>query len=477
MKNETGRILVVAGLATACSSVAPSDDSTAGPGEGSVEAMSSGAGGAALASIGGVTGSGASGSAMEMGGSKLVGGAAGAAGANAGTGGAMSGDGCMSGAAHPGPNSQAPNSQAPGTWIDVTPPGLDLTGGWLKGPSPIGAQNVVVDPANPSDVYLFFEAYGIFKSTDYGMTYKKISTGNNSEKVNAGRPWSVSFELDPCRDPKRPPTLYINAGFGADGLWKSTDGGVSFTNVFADNIYATDGTTNISSHVGGDVANAFLIDPTTTDHLVLFMHGEPDTSPDYKGLFETTDGGKKWILHKSDLFVFAPHSDGFAPIDPKTWIVGAGTLSPSTYLFRSTDAGMSWSKVDGPVAKGMVGGVEAVCFQWCRAESAIYTESTSDGIYKTTDKGASWTKVAGSGSVSQWVVATKKMLYASNGNPWDTNPILYRAPLDHDTAWQTEPFPAGMITNGVRAAVTFDGSHSIIIAAQHKAGAWRYVEP
>jgi hypothetical protein len=108
---------------------------------------------------------------------------------------------------------------------------------------------------------------------------------------------------------------------------------------------------------------------------------------------------------------------------------------------------------------------------------AIYTESTGNGVFKTTDQGASWVSVPGSGTHNQWVVTTKTNVYTTDGNPWDPNPTFYHAPLDADTAWESEPFPAGMIENGVRAAVTFDGTHSVIIAAQHKAGAWRYVEP
>jgi hypothetical protein len=68
-------------------------------------------------------------------------------------------------------------------------------------------------------------------------------------------------------------------------------------------------------------------------------------------------------------------------------------------------------------------------------------------------------------------------VYTSSGSPWDPNPTFYHAALDNDTAWTSEPYPEGMFENGVRATVTFDGSHYVIIAAQHKAGVWRYVEP
>ena len=50
--------------------------------------------------------------------------------------------------------------------------------------------------------------------------------------------------------------------------------------------------------------------------------------------------------------------------------------------------------------------------------------------------------------------------------------------LDDDTAWfEDTGYATTKVGNGVDAKVTFDGSRYIIIAAQHQAGLWRYVEP
>jgi hypothetical protein len=363
-----------------------------------------------------------------------------------------------------------PSSQAPGTWKNVTPPSVDLSGAWLTGPSPAGAQNVLVDPARPGDVYLFFDQMGVWKSTDYGMTYSKTNTGANGDIIDGGRPWSAAIERNPCRDPATPPTIFVNAGFGASGLWKSTDGAVSFTNIYSNNTYSPDGLTNISAHVGSDLATAFLLETTNVDHLVLYMHTPPD-NPAFSGIFETRDGGGKWILRQSSLFTFAPHADIFAPIDANIWIVDSGTLSNGQFMYRTIDGGASWTSVAGQLPRGIGG------FQFARVGSNLYSSTETDGLYKTGDNGATWTPLPGSGGKDQWVVATKTKLYTTDGWPWDPHPTLWHASLDNDASWVSEPFPPEMIGNGVRAQVTFDGAHYIIIAAQHKAGAWRYVEP
>lgn len=67
-------------------------------------------------------------------------------------------------------------SCAPGVWTNVTPAGVDLT-------SPLdcgnyGTISVQTDPMMPSDLYAQFNCQGIWKSTDYGQTWRgPINTG------------------------------------------------------------------------------------------------------------------------------------------------------------------------------------------------------------------------------------------------------------------------------------------------------------
>src|SRR4051812_3552480 len=66
---------------------------------------------------------------------------------------------------------------APGQWINVTPPGIVLAGTF-------GPGSVQVDSARPQDVYSQFGHHGIWKSTDYGLTWNgPINTGSKGDLI------------------------------------------------------------------------------------------------------------------------------------------------------------------------------------------------------------------------------------------------------------------------------------------------------
>jgi cellulose 1,4-beta-cellobiosidase len=68
-----------------------------------------------------------------------------------------------------------------GTWTNVTPAGVDLT---TELCSNFGATSVQTDPVHPSHLYTLFHCQGVWKSTDYGLTWTgPINTGTNGASV------------------------------------------------------------------------------------------------------------------------------------------------------------------------------------------------------------------------------------------------------------------------------------------------------
>jgi hypothetical protein len=352
--------------------------------------------------------------------------------------------------------------QQPGTWQEATLP-ADAKTGYT------GALTIIVDPVKKSDCWVGCADRGMYKSTDYGISWTKINTGTNGDKLNSGRQWYMAIDPNINRDPSTSPAIYTTLGYGSGCIWKSTNGGVDWTNVWNNNIFSSDGLTNISADIGGDVTGVMMTDSSGPNHLVAFLHSYYGTGNN-NGVFESTDGGAKWIIHKSSTFNFQPHSDRLFTImakDKSTWCVVAGTTWPSAKVMRSTNNGASWADATGSltVAAGR-------CI--LTLGTTVYSSSAVQGLFKSADNGASWSTVSQvPWDVTNWVVATGTRIYASLGT---SSPTVYQTSINDDKVWQKLNVP-GSSESGEFAATTFDGSNYIILAARAGSGVWRYVEP
>src|SRR5450432_2725971 len=186
-----------------------------------------------------------------------------------------------------------------GIWENVTPAGVTLDPTAFSAGN-FGVQDVVADPVRPSDFYVGICYQGFWRSTDFGRTWKKVSTGTNGDVLAGGRPWSAAIDDDKGRDPMVAPALYTTDGYGSkNGVFKSTDWGVSWT---------------ISG--AGLSPYSFDMDPYDNQHLVTGLH-------EAEGLAETTDGGVTWknITTSIGKSIY-PHfiDTGAAATTRKTWL-------------------------------------------------------------------------------------------------------------------------------------------------------------
>jgi hypothetical protein len=447
-------VLVCAATIVGCGS--PNSDGTRGtPGSGGTTVVASGG---TDATTGG-TESGVGGNTTTSAGGST--GGSGTAGSNAGSG-ASGGTVCdvSTGGTADG---------TPGVWENVTPAEVDVQ------ETANGAEIVLVDPVRPSDVYVGINVSGMWKSTDYGVNWAKANTGTNGEQIDTGGFPYAAIEPNPCRSPDVPPVIYVTQLFGAGCVWKSTDGAASWTNVWTDRVFAPDGTTNISADVGGDVHSIHFPDPNDTERVIVSLHGYGGNG-DNNGIFETTNGGDSWVVHKAETFSFQPHNSLLFPLGPDLWMVTPGSVSSELDIFRTTDGAQTWTNL-GEAPGRSIGRF------FVRAGATVYSGADyGGGVRKSTDDGLTWTLIPDSGGQVSWVLATATNLYASSA--YTSPPETLTAPLDDDTNW-TVLTPAGeqpangatSNVNGHNAGVTFDGTHYILIAAQHNAGILRYVEP
>jgi len=327
-----------------------------------------------------------------------------------------------------------------GKWEDVTPPGLSLAADF-KTPAGdnYGAHAFVVDPQDNATVYLGTSAQGIFKTTDCGAHWTLISHGD----INNGRNGSMVI------DPIDRNVLYTDGRYGVAGLWKTSNGGVDWTQVLpADTL-----------KIFGDAVEWISMDPTDHLHLVVSPHFTCKSSQHPSCLIESKDGGATWAVIDNANVPDSTELGGQVMLDAKTWLVA----QPFGGLWRTTDAGANWVQV-------LRGGAAPYIYQ--SSDGSYFMPGSFGGILHSVDHGASWTGFAGAG-LSGAMAVTSKAIFSSIG----LNDAVYSsAPLSDLTTWTvTEKVPVGTGMGGWMLGA--DRDHNLVYSSNFRGGFWRYSAP
>jgi hypothetical protein len=301
----------------------------------------------------------------------------------------------------------------------------------------IGA--IAVDPSNPNVVYAgtgeanqscdSYYGIGLLKTTDGGTTWTNLgaSTFQNTSIAKI------------VVHPTIPTTLWVangsgNAGFscygsfGTWGVWKSTDGGTSWTQVLG------------SAQTGDNQAVHDLL-RSPTDPNILYA------AVDAIGIWKTTNGGTTWVKLAGGLpTVDVGRLDiGIHPLLPSVLYVVAERINTGSQLgtYKSTDAGVTWTTL--PIPSGSchywdfqdlctyTGGFGGQCWYdlvlEVQAGSLVWVGGT--GIFKTTNGGTSWVD-----SCQQSVhVDQHAMAFGSDGRAWIGNDGGVWATSNNGASW------------------------------------------
>jgi photosystem II stability/assembly factor-like uncharacterized protein len=248
--------------------------------------------------------------------------------------------------------------------------------------------DIAVHPYDKSIWYIVAASGGVWKTVNAGVTFDPIFDGEGSYSIGC-----VSL------DPQNPNVVWIGSGENnnqrsvgyGDGLYKSEDGGKSWKNVGL----------KTSEHIG-----RIAIDPTNSDVVYVAAYGPLWSAGGERGIYKTTDGGKTWKA----VFQISENT-GFNDviIDPKhpnivyaashqrrrhEWTyIGGG---PESAVYKSTDAGATWNKLENGLPKGDVGRI-GLALSPVNTDMvyAIVEARDGKGVYRSTDRGASWEKRGG----------------------------------------------------------------------------------
>lgn len=228
--------------------------------------------------------------------------------------------------------------------------------------------SLIIDPRSPKDkltMYACFFEGGVYKTTDSGKTWEKKSEGLG----NAGNLHCYKVRIDP-----KSGNLYclITAmRVGANkfpvngGIWKSTDGGDSWTDVTASAKLAW--------------PTAFVVDPQDENTMYVTACTIPGSSQG--GMYKTTDGGKTWKHILTDEMLAkdggASFTHGMAvqlhPDDPQKVYFGSGSHA----LWYSKDGGANFE----PFRKFPFSAVQNVTFD-PKDHKTVYVSTFGGGVWK-----------------------------------------------------------------------------------------------
>lgn len=257
------------------------------------------------------------------------------------------------------------------------------------GPAVTGGRihDLQIDPSNPAVLYVAAATGGIWKSTNKGVTWKDIFAGQNDNTFGA----LAIFEQDP---------KIIWAGSGEQnnrqssswggGVYRSTDGGQTWTFLGLHDTRAI---------------GRVVLDPANADVAYVAAVGNLWTGNPERGVFKTTDAGRTW---RKVLYVDTYTGATDLVMDPRdAKVLYAATYQrlrrafgfngggPGSAIYKSTDAGETWRKLETGIPPGDKGRIGlAIAKSNPDVLIATIEHPAAGGTYRTEDAGATWKRMS-----------------------------------------------------------------------------------
>ena len=159
------------------------------------------------------------------------------------------------------------------------------------------------------------------------------------------------------------------------------------------------------------------------------------------GLWKSTDGGDTWAPLTDELPTLGIGGVAVDPFDPDIVVIGTGEGTPNADavggvgILRSTDGGSTWNatNVSFPVDSGH--GFH--CIE-VNPVTGIYLAGSKDGLWRSSDAGATWTKVDGTTEDVfdvKWKPGDTSRVYAARGGAFGGT--ILRVSTNGGTSWST----------------------------------------
>ena len=192
-----------------------------------------------------------------------------------------------------------------GTWEEMGPTYWTATSGWNPGVGRI--TSIAIEEANQDHIIAGSETGGVWKSMDGGTSWSVLT--DNLANIDV-----YALAIDPLDNM----TYYWGSTGGS--IFKSTNSGATWS---------------LHSSLPGGTVNKILIHPTDSTKMYCSAQGS--------GLYKSTDGGSTWAIINSS--VTTGYDFEFKPGDPNT------VYASGANFYKSTDGGITFNQADNSGSK------------------------------------------------------------------------------------------------------------------------------
>ena len=243
--------------------------------------------------------------------------------------------------------------------------------------------------SRPFEYYFGATGGGLWKTTDGGVTWKPVTDG----QIQSSSVGAVAVAES------NPDVVYLGMGetefrgnvMQGDGVYKSTDAGKTWKNIGLKDTQA--------------IAR-IRVDPKNADIVYVAALGHPYGPNEERGIFRSQDGGKTWkkVLYRGnrsgavDLcldpndskVLFAAIWDAYRT----PWSLSSG--GPESGFFKSTDGGDHWTEItrNPGLPKGVIGKIGVSVSGGDSKRVYAIVEAEDGGVFSSDDAGATWKRVS-----------------------------------------------------------------------------------
>jgi len=241
--------------------------------------------------------------------------------------------------------------------------------------------------SQPNVFYIGVNNGGVWKTNDYGQTWKPIFDSENTSSVG-----------DVAVAASNPNVVYVGSGEGiqrpdlsiGNGLYKSTDAGATWKNMGLQD----------AQQIGG-----ISIDPYNENRIFVAALGHPYGPNKERGVYRSLDGGKTL---QQVLYIDENTGAVQVGIDPNNtnivfatiWSARQGPWENGAWngvasgLYKSMDGGNTWKKMIKGLPTTAQDGLGRIGFTIAPSNSrrmyATVDAEKNGGIYRSDDAGESW---------------------------------------------------------------------------------------